>query len=177
MKLIPLSHGCFAKVDDEDFTFLSSFTWWVTKNKHIRYAATEVKGKTIRMHRMILGLSDPKIFTDHKNHDGLDNQRGNLRVCTPAQNAENSRKIRKQTSSWYRGVYWCKQGQLWRAQITVEKKHRTIGRYKTQEEAALAYNRAATEAFGEFAHLNQVSGGPTGEDRVSANMILACDRL
>jgi hypothetical protein len=93
---------------------------------------------------------------DHWNHDGLDNRRENLRVCTKAQNNHNCRKHRwhngEYTSSKYKGVCWNKTEKKWMAYI-----HRkTLGYFRTEEEAALAYNAAATRDFGEFAVLNDI---------------------
>ena len=98
MKLIPLTQGKFAKVDDADFEWLSKYKWYAknTRNKDedsgsyyaARFQRTGGNPTTIYMHREITNCPDGK-EVDHKNRDRLDNQRGNLRVCTRKENLEN----------------------------------------------------------------------------------------
>jgi hypothetical protein len=103
------------------------------------------------MHRVILGLADgDPTQVDHRNHDGLDNRRSNLRTATPPQNNGNQLK-RKGTTSKYKGVSRYK-GRRWRAAI--QRRH--LGIFGSEEAAATAYNVAASEVFGEYAHLNVV---------------------
>lgn len=110
----------------------------------------------IMLHRVIAELEygiipiDKEI--DHKNRDRLDNRSENLRVATDSQNAAN--KTIKPNASKYRGVY--KNYDKWVAQISINDKVKHLGRYNTPREAALAYNEAAIQAYGEFAVLNQL---------------------
>ena len=102
------------------------------------------------MHRELLGLL-PGELVDHINHNGLDNRRGNLRRCTKVQNAANSRK-RAGLSSSFKGVSWHKSLGYWNAYICRGKTKKHLGWFKSEEEAAAAYARAAKRRFGVFAH-------------------------
>lgn len=161
MKKIKIGNsGLFALVDDEDFDHLNQFGWYKMKGKRTFYAARDVwknnkRIKRILMHREIMGFP-ADMLVDHIDHDGLNNQRENLRICTYKENARNSTSMRGSTSK-YLGV--CaektKKGVLhWRATITVNRKSIWLGSFKTEWEASLAYDDAAVEYFGEFANLN-----------------------
>lgn len=159
---ITLSNGETALVDDEDYEQVAQYKWGPHVGKRKRYAITTVydekyrRGrKNILMHRLILGLTDPTVFVDHKNHNGLDNRKENLRIATRSQNQRNSRKPKRATSSKYKGVWWNVKYNRWEAQITVGKgKTRYIGRFTSEDDAAYAYDVTAIEIYGEFACLN-----------------------
>ncbi len=102
-----------------------------------------------RLHRFLLGLTDPKIIVDHEDRNGLNNQRGNLRVATKSQNEANSCK-QHGTTSRFKGVSWNKRGGKWEAQIA----HRHLGCFADEMSAALAYDTAARKHFGEFCNCN-----------------------
>lgn len=164
IKYIPLTKGFFATVDAGDYEWLSQWKWCIStlgyamRGLYLGGGAKNPKNKTIWMHRFI--MNTPKeLFTDHINMDKLDNRRCNLRVCTKSENAYNQ-KPRKQTTSQYKGVHFFTQmGHLnkpWLAYITVNKKRTYLGYYKTEEEAALAYNIAAMKYHGNFAKLNSL---------------------
>lgn len=103
------------------------------------------------MHREIVGVMDSHAWVDHIDRDTLNNRRGNLRQCTAAQNIANGGK-RRHNSSGYRGVVWYKG--KWVAQIGHRRKLLYLGRFSTPEEAAIAYDAAARQLYGEFAGLN-----------------------
>ena len=110
MKSIALSQGQYALVDDEDFPSLSKHKWFAHRDGHTYYALRNInigknKSTTIRMHRIILNTPDG-MHTDHINGDGIDNRKGNLRICTKQQNDMSKRKYKKGTSA-YKGVHWC----------------------------------------------------------------------
>lgn len=105
------------------------------------------------MHRMILNVNDKKILIDHKNHDGLNNTKSNIRECTIRQNNINKRS-RKNSSSKYLGVSLYKRDNRWRADVRVNGKTIWIGYFDTEELAAKAYDKAALKHHGEFANLN-----------------------
>lgn len=107
------------------------------------------------MHRLILG-APAGIGVDHRNGDGRDNRRLNLRLATRTQNAQNRSKNRDKTSSRYKSVYARRRKGPWYAQIRIRGRNKHLGVFETEEEAALAYNRAAVEYFGEYARLNQI---------------------
>lgn len=106
------------------------------------------------MHWHILKVPNG-MFTDHKDGDGLNNQRSNLRVCTIQQNNRNQRP-RKGCSSSYKGVCYHKQIKRWRAYIDVDRKRINLGCYGDELSAAKAYNQEAQNLFGEFAKLNEI---------------------
>lgn len=144
-KLIPLTKGQFVKVDNEDFDRLKNINWNLSSSN---YAINNTYGL---MHRFILGVPEG-IEVDHVYHDTLDNRKAKLRLSTRGQNMYNT-KPRKATSK-YKGVCWDKENGLWESQITINYKKIKIGRYRTEEEAAEAYDKKAVELFGEFACLN-----------------------
>ena len=112
-----------------------------------------------QLHRLLMEIhhpelrDNPKLYIDHINGDKLDNRKENLRLATNQQNSMN-RKPHKNSSSKYKGVYWSKRENKWIAQIVINKKNKYIGRYQDEKEAALAYDKAAREHFGEYAKLN-----------------------
>lgn len=152
-KLIPLTKGQSAIVDDADFDWLSQWKWcFIAIKRHTGYAVRHGSGnnkKLIYMHRFIMNAPDG-VQIDHKNICGIDNQRSNLRFATVSQNNANTRPRGKHSP--YKGVY--PQKLKW---IAVIGKTR-IGSFTSETDAALAYNQAAILQFGEFARLNIIEG-------------------
>jgi hypothetical protein len=97
---------------------------------------------------------------DHINGDGLDNRLENLRICRNGQNHFNMRKYQYQeiTTSQYKGVCLHKTSGLWHARINVSGKCISLKYFKSEIEAARAYNKAAIQYYGEFASLNIIEG-------------------
>lgn len=157
MKLIPLTQGKFAQVDDQDYDFLMQWKWYANQQNGSWYAIRgvwhpqEKKQKFIKMHRQILGLTDPKIKGDHEDNDSLNNQRYNLRISTTSQNGGNRRK-NKNSKSKYKGVF--KKYRKYEVHICHNQKRMYVGLYATEIEAAHAYDIKAKELFGEFANPN-----------------------
>ncbi|CAB4240509.1 putative NHN endonuclease [uncultured Caudovirales phage] len=117
------------------------------------------KRETIKLHRVAWFLYHgvwPKDEIDHINNIRDDNRIVNLREATHAENLSNQ-KPRVDGSSKYKGVSWDKQNCKWRASVMVDYKQINLGRYHKEEEAALAYNKAALEYFGEFAKINDLT--------------------
>lgn len=100
-------------------------------------------------------LDAPKgIMTDHRDGDTLNNQRENLRLATNQQNQHNQRRLRRDNTTGFKGVtLWPRKG-VYNAQIYVNTIRKSLGCYKTPEEAAAAYDAAAVKYFGEFAATN-----------------------
>lgn len=151
MKKIPLTQGKVAIVDDGDHSNLSQFKWYAHREKRTWYARTNLKdpdgkSRTIRMHQLLLKAP----LVDHRDGDGLNNRRGNLRPCTFSQNAMN-RRSRKT----FKGVFLDKRDGRWMAVIRTGGRNIALGRFKTRRAAAEAYDGAARRLFGEFAWLNE----------------------
>lgn len=150
MKEIKLHGGYIAMVDDEDYDTLNKYNW---HRSHYGYAERR-EGGIIKMHKQILGF--PELETDHIDGNGLNNQKSNLRICSHADNMRNQKK-KKCGLSRYKGVSlnhkWNKTNN-YRVSIMKNYKRYHIGYFKTEKEAAVAYNDAAIKYFGEFARLN-----------------------
>ncbi len=159
-KRIKLTKGYFTTVDAEDFERVNQYKWHVKVRPNNCYAARSVyiksskKTRYMSLHRFILSLDDRRVLVDHIDHNGLNNTRSNLRVCTLSQNQQNSRKI-KNTSSVYKGVTRFKRTKKFYSRITYNKKLMYLGTSFTNEiDAAFAYDDAARQLFGSFAQLN-----------------------
>lgn len=155
MKTIELTQDQFAIVDDEEFENLSKYKWyaeWYKNTKSFRVKRQIRKGVIELMHRKILGITNPKVCVDHIDHETLNNQKSNLRVCNNQQNTFN----RKKTSgvSRYKGVSIRRDINKWKATIRFNAKHIHLGFFENEIDAALAYDEAAKKHFGEFALLN-----------------------
>jgi hypothetical protein len=157
---IALTHGAHAVVDDEDFERLNAHKWHLKGS----YAARAIylgrrAGKEIKRYELMhRAVADAPAGTqvDHIDGDVLNNTRANLRITDATGNRRNSRKIAsirgRPCSSTFKGVHWHKGA--WMAQIRVRGRRIYLGRYATERDAALAYDSAAREHFGEFAWLN-----------------------
>lgn len=156
---IPLTRGKYAIVDAEDYPRLMKYKWYANKIGSNWYAvrSQRIHGSkrqiTIFMHRLILNAPDD-MLVDHKNGNGLDNRKANLRLATYPQNNCNRRKCSGKCVSIYKGVYAKKRRSPWGARIKVDGKYIHLGSYKTEIEAAKAYDEAARKYHGEFARLN-----------------------
>ena len=146
---IPLTRGTFATVDDADADLVSAFKWHATSTRGLWYARREIGGRAQMMHSLL--VNSPLV--DHVNGNGLDNRRSNLRPATPAQNMQNRMRFRTARSQ-FKGLLWCHRDGRWRARITVIGKRIDLGRFSDERDAALAYDMAARQHFGEFAALN-----------------------
>jgi len=157
MKEIQLTQGQVALVDDEDYEWLNSFKWYAHKIGNTFYAARHIrvngKQKHQHMHQLIMGDNPLKLMIDHRDGNGLNNQRSNLRFCTHQENQMNQRP-RKNSSSVYKGVCWFKRDHKWMAQIRIYGKLIYLGCFDHEEDAAKAYDEVVIKHFGEFAVLN-----------------------
>lgn len=162
MKLIDISTkrypDKFALVDDEDFNDLSRFKWSAERRELAdtfyairRTLKEEGPSRMVRMHAQIMGAAVRRI--DHKDGDGLNNTRLNLRPCTHTENMRNRRKHQDQPRSQFKGVRPMPRGR-WHAAITIDRKRIHIGAFGSEEEAARAYDARAASEFGEFARKN-----------------------
>lgn len=145
MKELVLFDSRVALVDDDDFDLVSAIPWHAAVRKHTTYAS-DPKGRLL--HRILMGAGVGEMV-DHRDGNGLNCQRANLRLCTQQQNNANV-GLRRKSKSGFKGVHWYAPSSCWRVQC----QHKHIGSYPTKEEAAAAYDAAAKIAFGEFARLN-----------------------
>jgi hypothetical protein len=168
MKTVPLhgkkAAGRVAMVDDADYDLVMQHRWNVKEtimlDRHRPsgpYAITNIKQdghrRSLFMHQLITGYA----CTDHRNNNGLDNQRHNLRPATSAQNGQNGPPCIG-SASLYKGVSWYRRYGKWQAHITIGGKRRSVGYFTNETEAARAYDAAAREAYGEYAYLNFRTG-------------------
>jgi len=162
MKKIKLTQQKYAIVDDDDFSRLNKFKWCLHKSLNTDYVIRSIrlkgvirKTKSILMHRVVLGLSDPKVMVDHINHNGLDNRKSNLRICNSMLNNRNALR-RKDNSSGFKGVGWHKGLKKWVARITVGGKKISLGVFSDSKTAGKAYDVATKKLFGDFALPNKL---------------------
>ena len=154
MKQIKLTQNQFALVDNEDFEWLNQWKWYAYKTNYSYYVRRNGynKGKqiTICMHRVVVKAKKYQ-EVDHKDRNGLNNCKANLRICTRQQNRMNSVGW---GSSIFKGVSWHKHRKRWSARIGANGKLKYMGLFDKEIEAAKAYNEEATKQFGAFARLN-----------------------
>jgi hypothetical protein len=150
LRYILLNQGRYVIVDLADYERLSKHNWSVTN--FTTYAVRVEKGKTIYMHNQIMQLQ-PGLIVDHKDHDGLNNTRANLRPATKSQNCCNRRKMQGGTSK-YIGVYVDKKSRRFKAAITCQGRRMHLGYFDSETDAARAYDNAAKELHKDFATLN-----------------------
>lgn len=162
MKKISLTQNQFALVDDEDFDKLNQYKWYAKLGRGTNFYAyrnVRVNGKytLIAMHQEIMGTHGNKLkkIIDHIDHDTLNNQKSNLRICDSSSNQWNY-KIPSNNTSSYKGVHFHKKTKKYMARVSMRKKDYYLGLFETAIEAAKAYNAKALELHGEFAFLNKV---------------------
>jgi hypothetical protein len=160
MKKIELTNGFYAEVSDKDYQLVRGHKWYADKISKVVYAkrniAIDGRLKKIYMHRVILGLKAGDPSVDHRDGNGLNNMRSNLRIDPHRQNTQNVEKQVNNTSG-YKGVSWRKDTKKWHAYIKVKGKRFNLGYHATVVEAAQAYNEAAKKYHGPFARLNNIS--------------------
>ena len=156
MKEIGLTQNKVALVDDWEYEQLNKHKWFALLKGNTYYARRRIsRYKLCYMHHLVLPLI-PGFEIDHIDGSGLNNQKHNLRYSTSQQNKMNQRS-QLNTSSKYKGVHWCKETNKWRARIKLKETNKNLGFFRSEKEAALAYNSAALQYFGEFARLNVVN--------------------
>lgn len=162
MKILKIT-GKYAKdeclIDDQDYANLSKYTWYISKQGYVYRNQSKEERKssgnsnTKRLSRLLLCAKEGE-QVDHINGNKLDNRKSNLRIATHAQNQRNRPKFKRHASSIYKGVYWHNKKRIWRTSISYENKIIYIGEFKSELSAAMAYDIAAHDLFGEYAKLN-----------------------
>lgn len=166
MVIVPLTQGRVTIIDDEDENRVSQYKWCAYKHKDKNTWYATHNFKTIEgtfygqdLHRFIMNAK-PGIQIDHKDGNGLNNQKSNLRFCNNTENHQNQKKSKtyngKPTTSIHKGVVWYKKEKRFRSRISIDGKRIHLGWFKNEIEAAKSYDKAATEHFKEFANINNV---------------------
>ena len=151
---VPLTKGFHSIIDASDMHLVDGYNWHVIANPKTgtMYAARTCRAsgreRKVWMHRVV-ARSSGDFEVDHKNRDGLDNRRDNLRVATPSQNMCN-RRLQRNNNSGIRGVSYEKKRGKWSARISFNGKKKNLGYYDTADQAGEAYAAAAKELHGEF---------------------------
>jgi hypothetical protein len=156
---IPLTRGYVTLIDEIDAD-LSRLAWHanVTCARAVYACRNVVVNGTpvhLSLHRVILarmlGLElGSRDYCDHKDHDGMNNTRTNLRLATSVENTRNRRPWHNSQTGEL-GVYWAKDRNKWVANIKTSEKRMKLGAFDSFEEAVQARRRAEREYFGEFA--------------------------
>ena len=148
MKEIPLSTGGVTQVSDEDYMYLSQFTWQQYNGTPVH---TRIARRTVTMRYMVaqrMGLNFEGKILKNTDHNSLNNQRDNLRIATYSQSGAD-RGLPKNNTSGYKGV--SRRGKSWMAFIGVKGKNIYLGIFGDAIQAHAAYCEAAEYHFGEFA--------------------------
>ena len=136
--------------DLEDYDKIKNLTWHYTRN----YVTAVYNRQTIKLHRLVMGVTDPKIFIDHIHHYYdtpllFDNRKSNLRIATPSQNEQN-KKLQSNNKSGYPGISWDKHNQKWQVYIDVNRQRIFLGRYISFEDALIKRKKAEQQYFKDF---------------------------
>lgn len=154
--------GLIAFVDDCDFERASAHRWHPSGRRGKEEARTVIGGKNVSMSHFILDLPSGQ-WIDHENLNRLDCQRHNLRPCTPSQNRFNC-GLNKNSTTGFKGVCFDIKHRRFKAHIQAHRQRKSLGYFKTAEEAARAYDAEAKVLHGDFARLNF----PDSDERIAA---------
>jgi len=152
-KYIQLKHGT-AIIDEQDFNRINQYRWhsvFLGKSR-TAYATSSHLGKTVYMHRLVMNAESGQTV-DHIDGNGLNNSHNNLRFVTPSQNLLNTSK-RSDNTSGHKGISWCPDREKYQVYVNIDRKRKSLGRYRTLEEAIYVRDRAVKEHYGEFAREN-----------------------
>lgn len=153
---LKLTQGKVTLIDEEDWERVSGFGWYaiLTAGGMWRVVATLPNSdghKKVYLHRLLLNAPSNR-FVDHISGDTLDNRKANLRICTNAENQQNSSG--RLGASRFKGVSWFARRSRWRVAFNWKGKTHFVGYFADEEEAARAYDAAILPLAGEFARLN-----------------------
>ena len=151
MKIFHTTNGFTVLVDDEDFERVMEHHWYASHNESGCYSVLCPAKDGLSLASFI--MEAPGQTVDHRDRDGFNNQRSNLRFCTRSQNQCN-RGLQSNNTSGFKGVRYRADSGKWSAQIRFNGVTKSCGSYPTKEEAIEAYDQAARELHGEFALTN-----------------------
>lgn len=135
------------QIDLEDVDKCINYKWSLNK---LNYVCCKHNKTTIFLHRFLMDLShENKETIDHIDRNKLNNRKSNLRYCNQSQNNTNT-KIRKDNTSGFKGVYFNKEKQKWRAYIFINKKYKSLGYFDKLEDAVYIRNIFAQKQYKEF---------------------------
>lgn len=150
---IPMTRGLWVIVDESDYELVKAYKWYPVKCKRTFYAMASVKPAEkkifIQMHRLIMN-TEKDLVVDHKDRNGLNNSRSNLRNCTMSDNRKNAAAPRNSNS----GIKGIRERPSGRFQVIFSGEY--LGMFETKAEAILAYNQASLKSHGEFAYQNKL---------------------
>jgi hypothetical protein len=141
-------------IDVDDLAFVSRFGWYIAYVGKLKESRVVRSGDFAYLHRLLMAAPDG-FDVDHQFHNGLDNRRSHLRVCTSAQNNQNTRRHTNGTSK-YKGVHLCRKTGRWRVQCGTRDQRVFLGSFTNEIEAARVYNEWAKKQYGSMAYLNPV---------------------
>lgn len=150
--IIKLKNNTEIKIDKEDFIKIKDKNLLIKNNKYVYF---NKNGVSIYLHRFLMRCRKNKVI-DHIDGNPLNNKKSNLRICNQGENMRNQKKTNKKKSSKFKGVTYRKDRKAWISSIKLNYESIYLGYYKTETEAALAYNQAAIKYYGKFACLNEV---------------------
>lgn len=145
--MVPLGNDRYAYVDLEDYERVMNYNWHFAQG----YANCRINNRTIGLHVFIMNPNNKEII-DHKDRDGLNNKKENLRLCNNTQNLHNSAPCKH--SSRYKGVSLNSKKNKWSSSIMHNKKSYWLGIFEDEISAAKKYDENAIKYFGEFAYTN-----------------------
>ena len=152
---VPLTKGYEAVIDAADVPLVEGFNWCALAAPYTVYGLRngqkergEERGRAVFLHHVICPPENG-LLTDHRDGDGLNNRRANLRLASKAENGRNSR-MKSRNTSGFKGVHLHKETGKWRARISTGDKHVSLGLFATPEDAHAAYAKASAELHGEF---------------------------
>ncbi len=149
--VVPLTKGYVAVIDAADVGSVRGHSWQVVEAGRCVYAAATIGGKRVYLHRHIMA-APVGIEVDHRNGNGLDCRRSNIRLATPTQNRQN-KGLTAQNRSGMKGASWNANAGKWEANIRAAGNRHYLGLFETALAAHEAYAHAARELHGDFARV------------------------
>ena len=148
IKIFSEKHGDYViLLDDEDYQFISQYTWRVNKMGNYARPVTNIKGKSTKLHHLLIDRIGLTI--DHIDGNPFNNQKNNLRVCSQKKNTRNC-KVHKDSKTGIKGVIWNKDKNKFQSQIMVDGKRIYLKRSDNINDCIEAYNKASIKYHGEF---------------------------